>query len=374
MNEATYDRLIKLIYEAALEPLHWQNALIELADALQADAFHLLGWDVQINSDVIGVMSEYPCSSTALESYQRYYGKIDPRRRLAASLQPGQAIACHQHFDESFVRRSEFFQDYLGYYGLRYSMGGCLHRDDKLDVQLGLVRISERGPFSAKEQRLLVRLMPHFGRAVQLMLRGETLARQSEISQFGADFLPFAVIALDRFGRPVHCNCYAETLLRAGRILTLRGGRLRAVNARQNEQLSIAFKLTQNTSHPNHLLLSSSTMDGVQERFSLALINSPRHGPFAMHNQTVVLCLIAPLGTRRIATALQLTKIFSLTAAEARLARALAHGMRLEDYAIEHSVRLPTVKSQLRSVFAKTNTARQAELVQLIVAIPTVRA
>lgn len=373
MNEAEYDGAVNLIYEAALEPVHWRSALINLAEALNTDVFHLLGWDTQSHSDVIGVMSEFPCSSGALDAYQSYYGKLDPRRKLSASLRPGQSIACHHYFDTAFVRRSEFFQDYMARYGLRYSMGGCLHRSDKLDVQIGLIRSSERGPFSSEEQRLFTRLMPHLSRGIRVMLRGEMLERQAQISQLGIDLCPLAVVALDRIGRPVYCNRRAEALLRIGSVLTLHGGRLRAEDTRQDQHLQAAFELILQTQRPSNLLMNA-TSNGAKDVLSLALIKAPEQGPFSLHARAVILCLISTLTSRRIATARQLMELFSMTAAEARLTRALAHGMRLEDYALEHDLRVPTVKSQLRSVFIKTGTARQAELIRFVTAIPAVRA
>ncbi len=86
-----------------------------------------------------------------------------------------------------------------------------------------------------------------------------------------------------------------------------------------------------------------------------------------------MLCLVAPLDHRRTATVHQLMKLFGLSAAEARLARALASGETLEAYARENALKMPTVKTQLQATFAKTGTDRQAALVRLIMGIPAVR-
>jgi DNA-binding CsgD family transcriptional regulator len=69
----------------------------------------------------------------------------------------------------------------------------------------------------------------------------------------------------------------------------------------------------------------------------------------------------------------QLIELFGLTPAEARVAKALATGTTLEDYAAAENLKLPTVKTQLREVFAKTNTRRQAALVGLLNSIPAIR-
>jgi DNA-binding CsgD family transcriptional regulator len=61
-----------------------------------------------------------------------------------------------------------------------------------------------------------------------------------------------------------------------------------------------------------------------------------------------------------------LEKLFGLTAAEARLAIQIGRGDTPADIALENGVSIATVRSPLASVFAKTQTSRQAELVALL--------
>jgi DNA-binding CsgD family transcriptional regulator len=55
--------------------------------------------------------------------------------------------------------------------------------------------------------------------------------------------------------------------------------------------------------------------------------------------------------------------VFGLTAAEARLALALSMGQDLDSAAAAFGVSRQTVRSQLKTIFAKTGWRRQAELV-----------
>jgi DNA-binding CsgD family transcriptional regulator len=64
--------------------------------------------------------------------------------------------------------------------------------------------------------------------------------------------------------------------------------------------------------------------------------------------------------------AASLQEIFGLTKAEARLAVRLVCGETIEDIAEEHNITVSTARVQLKSVFAKTGTSRQAELVALL--------
>lgn len=368
---AEHDNLVGLVYEAALEPTRWSDALIALAKSLGVDSCHLVGWQTRTQTDVLEVIND-PYWHKALCEYQMYYGKLNPRRRAASKLGAEQILFCHHYFDETFVKRSEFYQDLLRPHGLRYSLGACLYQDDTLEISLGLTRAAERGPHSDNDQVRFSRLAPHFRRAVNLMLRGKLLLRQADIADAVLDSSPLAIIAVDHHRRPVYCNKQAEALLHAGYLFTTRGGELCTVESRQEGQFDAALERTLKTRRPSNIFLKARVTDGKERSYSLTLIYMPQHDPSAL-NQFTVLCLIAPLGTRRIATGHQLMEIFGLTAAEARLARALAQGMRLEDYATCNDLALPTVKTQLRGIFAKTTTSRQAELVRLITEIPAVR-
>jgi DNA-binding CsgD family transcriptional regulator len=61
-----------------------------------------------------------------------------------------------------------------------------------------------------------------------------------------------------------------------------------------------------------------------------------------------------------------LRRAFGLTRREARVASALATGLQLREIAALHGLGMGTVRSQLKSVFVKTGTNRQPELVALL--------
>jgi len=65
-----------------------------------------------------------------------------------------------------------------------------------------------------------------------------------------------------------------------------------------------------------------------------------------------------------------LCALYGLTAAEARLAAALAAGESLQDYATASGIARCTARWQLQQVLAKTDTHRQSDLVRLILAGP----
>ena len=61
-----------------------------------------------------------------------------------------------------------------------------------------------------------------------------------------------------------------------------------------------------------------------------------------------------------------LRQVFGLSAAEARLAAAIARGRTLDEISHVEGTSRETLRSQLKAIFSKTDTSRQAELVLLL--------
>ena len=64
-------------------------------------------------------------------------------------------------------------------------------------------------------------------------------------------------------------------------------------------------------------------------------------------------------------------RLFELTEAEGRLALSMSQGHRIEDAAQQQGITVSSARTYLKRVFAKTGVDRQAELVRLIVAAPS---
>lgn len=370
MKEEDFDHLVGLIYESALDPALWQETMRSLANQVEADTFHLLGWNNQKQAVTLGVVDA--SWNDGVDLYDRYYGSIDPRRELASQSGQGVVIACPHYFDDKFISKSEFYQDFWLQYGLRYVMGGCLVRTDTTDFVLGLMRGPERGRYTPEQEACLARLMPHFNRSLRLMDHTQATSKTGELATAGQDAMSLAVIAVSQVGRLLYCNRSGEALLKAADVLRIHHGVLACANGVQEKPWADILGAIVKTGRPANLLLNNSVRP--DERYSVTLTPLPKRGGFSTAGEPEgVLCLVLPLDHRRMATAQQLMQLFGLTAAEARLVRALASGKTLEGYALENDLKVPTVKSQLRSVFEKTQTGRQAELVRLVTGIPAVR-
>lgn len=184
-----------------------------------------------------------------------------------------------------------------------------------------------------------------------------------------------AAIILTESAQVLDCDVRGQSFLKANDVLKIVNGQLQCTEGLAQPRFSTALKETATSGRATNLLVNP--VGQPDQRFSVAFIRMKSNW-LKDHSTTssadlTVLCLVAPLDRRRFATARQLMELFGLSAAEARLARALCQGNSLEEYANDQGLKLPTVRTQLRSVFAKTGTERQAALVRLIAGIPVIR-
>jgi DNA-binding CsgD family transcriptional regulator len=358
MDDTCYDKILGALYESAVNPDSWRATLTDITRWTGANEFHLLRWDSATQRSLFNVHSEGV--EAAIAMYGDYYANIDPRRLLVGAGPAGQVSACQRHFDERYVERSEFYQDFLGAWDMGRSLSSLLIQDGEEQLMLGLLRESERGAFDDEEIARLERLMPHLQRACRLWKDNERLQEQAALGDQAAASKGLGWLGVDRAGMLVHANPFAEHLLHDDDSLVVRGGHLRAIDADDDLRLQAAI---------------AQAARGLPAR-ELTL-RGRRSGPHACAVSVVaaakarpeVLVMVRPREAMRAPSADGLAQAFGLTAAETKVALALMDGKTPAEYAEAAGVSMPTVRTHLSAIYAKTCTRRQAEAVQVLRAL-----
>lgn len=365
MQDPALQHMIVLLHDAARGGAGWEDVGQQLQQLLGLDGWHLM----RMNHGVTEVLTAggERVSASAAARYDAHYGRIDPRLGLLRQARAGTLCCDHEHFDARFVARSEFYQDFLLPEGLRYVLGSRITADEA-DPQggylMGLLRGPERGVFSAETQARVQRLMPHLQRAFALKDQLEQLHEHARMLEAALEAAGPAALALDRSGRIRHADAQARGWLAAASPVLSRRGRLQlaAGGAAAQERLQAAIERCARSGEIQALALPGHT---------LTLSRMPARGvERADDRPALLLCLIAPTRRPRLPPVGQLVALLGLTPAEARLARGLAAGLSLEEHAEQQGVRLATVRTQLKAIFAKTGTHRQSDLVRLLDTIP----
>ena len=367
-EEANYDRLVGLLYEVSLDQGRWDEPLIELAKWIGSSGFHFLGWDKERNVSPFATISE--SWTPFFIGYHTHYGMIDPHIHAGFNNAAGTWLVSHQCFDQHFVDRNEFYQDYLIPGGERYLMGSSLIRTNELDVVLAFGRSLGVDPFSDEDIARVRRITPHLQRAVKLHMQTTDLRQSIAAGERGLDAMRIGVLALDGTSQIVYANTIAEALLRTGSCLKTSFGKLNAARFANNQRLHTAVQNVTCSGIP-HTLQAVSVRDGDSDVCHLTIIPLTPNSSISLSlSKAKVLVLVRSMKNKSGPNVQQLMQLFGLTQAEGRLSEALATGLDLEQYALMANVGMPTVRTQLSAVFRKTGTNRQSALVQLLARMP----
>lgn len=370
-REVAIDQALGLLYESSITPEVLPQALRALTSLIDGDTCHLVGWDRNSGMPTMSISHGLPVDVGP--DYAAHYAGIDPRRQLAMKREPGYILNCHEHFDRRFVEHDEFYQEYLiPQVGVQYLLGAgdLLPECDHL-ILIGFHRHVGHAAFSVEESDLLRRIRPHLERALRLQLRFRALTDAHRYAESVHEHANLATMTLSAQGRVVWCNRLAMTMLRNAKWLKEVGGRLQCCSEDQDAALSKLMRDVLNTGAPGSINLA---LPATGEHCCVTLMALTDSSSAAFSCQSArLLAVVTSSERRRLATVRQLMMLFGLTAAEARLVRALAGGESLESYAMAEGVKKTTVRTQLQGAFAKTATSTQKDLVRLLVSLPPVR-
>lgn len=163
-------------------------------------------------------------------------------------------------------------------------------------------------------------------------------------------------------GHLVFANGTARRLIQEGRGLCVRHGRLMAHGPDVNSKLSSLIRGSHVRGDQRESVGVLSI--GLQGCLPLTALVAPLVETFDQVPPPVIVFVRDPNHMLRGVDVLQ--SLFDLTPAEARITLALANGQSLGTIAQSHEATLQTVRKQLKLIFAKTGTSRQAQLVTLV--------
>lgn len=182
------------------------------------------------------------------------------------------------------------------------------------------------------------------------------------------DRFPFALLIVDENHHPIYRNACAQSLLEE-RILTIDpAGRLRSRTNSKGLVPVIDRGLGRDTSTEAAAALLD---EGPCQR--LHAWAAPLQNGSNCPDETLAAVIVFDSGRGREYTWDALSTLYGLTRKETNVVNALLQGMSLEDYCAANFVTANTSRTHLKSVYRKTGTNRQSELVRLFASmfIPT---
>lgn len=362
MNE---DDLIERIYEAPFDPQQWSGILEGLSDI--AGARGGLVYSFPVNPNIYLVSSGLTDFVARLLEDPRPLTQPIQERLLAL---PGHGfISNHDAFNAQEREELPIFRDLHRPYGLEHIISNKIVTPLDYSVLFTFMRETAKGPVPTADIARLDRIRPHLARAVTLATRNEFQQIRNANEALGATGL--ATAAIDAVGRVIDCNTLFSSL--TSRISIGAGNRLHLLHpgAQQvlDESLAIMARGEQWPSGAGRTV-PLPVGDGLAP--AILHILPATQLVRQLFTGTALFVAIAQASEQNSASIDIIESLFDLTAAEARIAQALARGNDVRDIAVSFGISTETVRRHLKNIYSKTGMSRQAELSAAIASLRTV--
>lgn len=175
------------------------------------------------------------------------------------------------------------------------------------------------------------------------------------------DQLAFGVIIVDRRHRVIHCNHLAGNLLDASAVLCKKQGKLRS-KAKGQEFVRMLDNSLDSGDSPGlyGINLHHPDKDVEVQVWATALAGSE------VDSDRAAILVINDPSVNTIASSNLLKTLYGFTNKESELAQALGNGLTVNEYCTRAFVTANTARTHLKSIYRKTSTNRQTELIRLL--------
>ncbi|MFC1748905.1 helix-turn-helix transcriptional regulator [Pseudomonadota bacterium] len=362
--------LITLLYDTVYDPAVWNEFMQRLVDVMGSRSARLLVMNKE--ADVVERSLKVAIDDQYHQQYVDYYVNSCPWRPELRSKPPGRLYSTYLDFScpQKEFLESEFFNDWARPQDIAHGICGTIHTQGSNTVQLLVQRTKTQNYFTHQETSFVNGLVPHMQRAMELAGRFQ----QTEAVGMAAEqsSLPFVLLGED--GRVLFVSKNAEQMIANEPDVSIKQHRLTSSDGGFSNKLKTLIHTVTSSAGGTWHSAGGTLLLPRQGKSDLAIMVNPVGGK----NREALLVGQRPFAALffydpDVAITLQrdlLESYYGLTYAEAEVAELLVQGNELREIAERNRISLHTVRNQLKSIFAKTNTSRQAELVSRLMSGP----
>lgn len=360
-----FSELVGRIYECALAPELWPSVLGEICAGVGAQA----GWIAMHQPKL--VRSSYPVEVGTDPAWQKRLAEefvgLSPFMGIVHHVRVGEVWSVADVIDYDQFLQGRFYREWSEPQGIDDTIMGVLTKTPDAFTWLG-VCLPE--PATAAHKALVGQFLPHIERTLRISEILDFRAAQSADLLAAVGALPTGIVLVDPGLAVRGANPAAERLMAETGALSIRGGRLVCARGEAGERLAQALAACAGARLESAGV--SVLFPAAEGKTDLLVQLAPLPRPHANPGGEAVAALFLSAPSEpKVAPMEAFVRRYGLTPSETRVLLAMLDGQTPRAIAEATGVSLPTVRTHLSHLYAKTDTARQADLVGLFARLTT---
>lgn len=360
MDDDRYNELIELIYDAALNPVHWDAVIQRMREEFHSIA---AGFFVQTADQRLDGSYVLGMDNSEMERYGQHFAQNNPWFTTPGLMMPGRVLTDRSlevlHNDPTAFLKTEMYQDWCRAQDFRHAMGGSLLDSDGNKLNFTFFRAATDGHYSDNEISRYQALSRHLIRAVEVNCR-----LSAEIDTNGSQYRCFdlfrlGVILLNQQGRIVYTNKSAMALISERSGLYEKASRLHSIHPDYQARLDRLIDSACHDRKSGQLTLPKK----VGTRLSLCIVPQSEQRSLIPAATAATILIISDHDDRPILQIPFLIERWGLSPTEARFAALMAQGLSIIEIADELQLTENTARWYSKQIIQKLGVKRQAEVV-----------
>ena len=342
------------LLRAPFDHEQWLPALAATADATGSASASLMG--ILSSGEMQFALSPMrsQCAVRDLLRDWVHHGGNDPKRNPLAARALSAPLL--EEFSDADVipcderARHPLWDEFTNQHGLPH-FGVCsIWRSADSQIVLTLSRTETQGAIPDSERTTFRRLAKRWHDAATFLRAIKTDG--TKLLTGSLEGLSIAALVLDGFGRVVAMTEAAQTIVRAGKYLRLKHGRIEAVRPDEDAPLACAARRCVGSVREKGRMATLRLQGSRGSTITVRAWPLPRQNDLAFG--AAALLILEPDGWPGLID-------LGLTAAEIEVAGAVMAGEPVRDIAQNRSATYETVRSQIKSIYSKAGVRSRAE-------------
>lgn len=370
MTSAQLFPLINKIYDAAMTPTLWDEFMLTASDAVKGSTTVLIFHDFDNPSIGLTRFSRFP-PDLLKKYYEQFFLEDDLWYQLMVThCRSGDVFIGSELIDGHDLRQTTMYNELLKPGDTGYLVGSLVSEFSPGGATFSISRSMKKQNFSSQEKQIIRTLVPHLQRAF-LLHQQYQLSQKARLSvEEALHQSQTALLLLNDRREVMFINRKAEQLVQQNDGLTCTSNMLQIADLSQSQSFQALVHEVISTSkqqgtHPGGAMRVNRSSGKTPYQVMVTPLNlQSEHTQLAPHAAACVF-LHDPEDVVMLSETI-LHELYQLTPAETRLTQWLFAGKTLSEICTIQDVKISTIRSQLRSIFEKTQTDNQSALMRLL--------